>query len=359
MARRIILHAGTEKTGTTSIQRFLWENRKELLDRGCLYPESLGRGPHIKLTGCCVEFATDSPVMRILNIESEKQHEKHIQKTLSSLEREIEKTDSGYVIFSDEHINVHLSRRYLLDKLRSICGRFGTVSDVVVYLRRQDRFLASMLSQAIKSGRFKSESVNHPIERPIDTSFRFDYLSILENLKDAFYESNLHVKGYRDQDGTFDAVRDFSELFSFLGGLDHKVDRHNKSVPAAAVSAITQIRETAESLTETGFLENWRSFVDCVVDAFPGPGIRLNGPDTTKFMSRFEKSNRELIAEYPDLSDVLVYDDVQRSTHEHLANVQPIEAETVCRVVMSSSLPKTVRSALNRIRCELIATPTA
>src|ERR1700722_10965312 len=35
---RVIFHIGAEKTGTTSFQRFCWENRAELLGQGLLYP---------------------------------------------------------------------------------------------------------------------------------------------------------------------------------------------------------------------------------------------------------------------------------------------------------------------------------
>ena len=38
MALKVILHAGTPKTGTSSLQLFLHRNREALLDRGILYP---------------------------------------------------------------------------------------------------------------------------------------------------------------------------------------------------------------------------------------------------------------------------------------------------------------------------------
>jgi hypothetical protein len=40
MARKIIVHAGTEKTGTTSLQLFLDDHRDALLSRGVYYPET-------------------------------------------------------------------------------------------------------------------------------------------------------------------------------------------------------------------------------------------------------------------------------------------------------------------------------
>ena len=40
MTRKIIIHAGTEKTGTTSLQLFLDDHRDALLSRGVYYPET-------------------------------------------------------------------------------------------------------------------------------------------------------------------------------------------------------------------------------------------------------------------------------------------------------------------------------
>jgi len=40
MKRSVLIHAGTHKTGTTSLQMLFTRNRAELLDRGIMYPET-------------------------------------------------------------------------------------------------------------------------------------------------------------------------------------------------------------------------------------------------------------------------------------------------------------------------------
>ena len=49
MIDECILHIGTEKTGTTSIQKFLATNRTLLKANGVLYPLSPGKVNHIGL----------------------------------------------------------------------------------------------------------------------------------------------------------------------------------------------------------------------------------------------------------------------------------------------------------------------
>ena len=52
----VYLHIGMPKTGTTAIQRFLFENHSVLLDKqGCLYPDhSLGWHQHVSLVKAIV-----------------------------------------------------------------------------------------------------------------------------------------------------------------------------------------------------------------------------------------------------------------------------------------------------------------
>ena len=51
-----IIHIGTGKTGTTSIQNVLARRRAVLQRAGILYPETLGRTNHEAAAVCAAEF---------------------------------------------------------------------------------------------------------------------------------------------------------------------------------------------------------------------------------------------------------------------------------------------------------------
>ena len=55
MARDLILHIGTTKTGSTSIQHVLAQNRDALLAQGVLYPRSPGDPQHDLLAYAMME----------------------------------------------------------------------------------------------------------------------------------------------------------------------------------------------------------------------------------------------------------------------------------------------------------------
>src|SRR5215471_11213896 len=46
----VVLHVGMRKTGTSSIQFFLRDNREPLASRGVLYPTTPGRARHYRLS---------------------------------------------------------------------------------------------------------------------------------------------------------------------------------------------------------------------------------------------------------------------------------------------------------------------
>lgn len=51
---RAILHLGTEKTGTSTIQRFLKKNRKALIEQGFYFMKSTGEADDRKLSVYCL-----------------------------------------------------------------------------------------------------------------------------------------------------------------------------------------------------------------------------------------------------------------------------------------------------------------
>src|SRR5262249_10525719 len=51
---KLILHIGTEKTGTTTTQGWLSDNREALAQQGVFYSKVLGTGCHVKLHLWCL-----------------------------------------------------------------------------------------------------------------------------------------------------------------------------------------------------------------------------------------------------------------------------------------------------------------
>ncbi len=151
---RIILHIGTHKTATTSIQKFLASNRDELKKRGIFYPDYslVKRAPHYAHLG-------------MVNALSGR-HPKYSQPMAERFFKRVVERSKDYdtTIISGEpfyrHIDVDPSdnkkhpaetywplREAYIKKIRRI---FGDV-EVVVVFRRQTEYAQSLYQEHIKA----------------------------------------------------------------------------------------------------------------------------------------------------------------------------------------------------------------
>jgi hypothetical protein len=81
--RRLILHAGTPKTGTTSLQRCLQRNRNQLREHGILYPDAVEAPPskpkHQWVVGALMGSDGSELTRRIRLIEAEAEAEDRVE----------------------------------------------------------------------------------------------------------------------------------------------------------------------------------------------------------------------------------------------------------------------------------------
>ncbi|WP_155838633.1 hypothetical protein [Arthrobacter castelli] len=153
-----ILHIGTEKTGSTSIQEFLFRNRNELLQRGYLYPGALTgarhRPNHVALPTYAQNNAKMDGLRRSAGIRSSHDIDKYRAVIEQSLEEEVRSTKGVRVlVLSNEHCSSRLMEVAEVERLISLLKQFVQSISVIVYLRRQDEMALSVYSTQIKAGK--------------------------------------------------------------------------------------------------------------------------------------------------------------------------------------------------------------
>ncbi len=137
----LYVHIGLHKTGTTSLQAFLYDNREKLIDEGYSYIDL-----HRAVTHCeayrdrCYEQNGDVLLLPDFMIDDSAENWK---KAMKCIRKELEHRN---VILSAED----LSRNYkkLLKCLKKEIQRVY----VIVYLRRQDLWIESNYAKQIKTG---------------------------------------------------------------------------------------------------------------------------------------------------------------------------------------------------------------
>jgi len=181
--RRLTVHIGAPKTGSTYLQRLLYENREQLLrEQGVLYPDVNLRGfGHHDLAFLIGGGYPDWAISQ--------------QKSLSTLAAELRTAVAGHcgdIILSSEDFYL-FPQPEELRRLLHECGALdGREPRILVYIRRQDDAHESWYNQTVKA-----QGATHSLEESIEKDFRlWDYSAQLEQWAATFGRGAVCVRRF-------------------------------------------------------------------------------------------------------------------------------------------------------------------
>ena len=150
---RCILHIGTEKTGTTTLQRFLRTNRDRLRRQGLLVPTAAGIENQSGLAvGSYLENRRDDLTTQ-WQVNAEGDIRRFRLRLRDALASEIAGCNAERIVFSSEHLQSRLTAAEEIASLRLFLEAIGAGPvEVVVYLRRPAEILNSLCSTLFRNG---------------------------------------------------------------------------------------------------------------------------------------------------------------------------------------------------------------
>lgn len=161
---KLILHIGTEKTGTTTIQSFLRINKDKLADLNFIFPTMLGRPSHQKFTFLGYPDSQNDDISEIAISKSPNKkvaREEIISKIEDLLEKRNSSNDTW--IISSEHLSSRLINDKAIKKLKNIIDQYFCSVQIIVYLREPLSAALSSRSTMIRSGSFDVDfNFNNP-----------------------------------------------------------------------------------------------------------------------------------------------------------------------------------------------------
>lgn len=182
MKKTIYLHVGMHKTGSTTIQYFLYDNKDTLLLHDFDY-----------LTDNCVEKAHQPLGWSFHGVQSaiEKYCPWREQGVINYLENEIIRSDKNNFIISSENL-------FLLNDMEFIerfFNRFkGFEFKVLVYLREQASFVESWYCELVRADYFKlDKGIDDFVENPM---YNLDYNSVLMQWSRFVKKENIFIFDY-------------------------------------------------------------------------------------------------------------------------------------------------------------------
>ena len=242
MLEKIFVHAGTPKTGTSTLQRMLAENRDLLLESRILYPRvPEGEGYQHSFL---YSWAHDEPMAlryhRLrgrLDIESINEYH---QRCLECFERDVLRSHSRTLIVS----NGTLSRLNPenLGQIRKYFENYCSNIKIVLYIRHPLSLFISGAQQGLRGGHYRLDRLKENLD-----VIQFDSVRSIDSHVEAFGRENVIVRPFeRSQFLDGNVARDFLDIVGISrDNMDSfKCSVENPSVTWEALQLLDSIEDT-------------------------------------------------------------------------------------------------------------------
>lgn len=285
--KKVILHIGTGKTGTSSIQNFLHTHHDALrMQHGVLYPKTgLVSSSHF---GEMIHAHYDLPAWLAKS-------DVHVAE-LKKLRQEIDDFSGNVVILSCENLYHHLAAEHLA-ALGNLLA--GLEVHVVCYVRRQDLYMESAWKQQVKVGAMRMPFEQFLV-RHTETEFlgevHGNYYRMLLPWATSFGKSRLHIRIFDPVTWPGrDLIQDFVQalgLPSEIGKLP-RIEITNVAMPSELMRLLCKINslrlvEASQQETFVDWLRNSRQF--------PNPPM-LTYAERGAILRNYDQSNQQLFRE--------------------------------------------------------------
>ncbi|MEM6580392.1 MAG: hypothetical protein AAF699_03925 [Pseudomonadota bacterium] len=190
---RAIVHIGTEKTGSTTIQAFLHENRESLQQQGIAYLKSPGLRNQRKLAVYSMDRKRSDNYIVKHHLREKKARNLWRKKFRQELDTEIAALPNSIdtIVFSSEHLHSRLDSDDEVKRLYRLLNRNFSEFKVLVYLRRQDQVAISLHSTKLLYG--ATPSAIFPPKASLGHHY-YDYYGLINRWSSVFGKDNLKIR---------------------------------------------------------------------------------------------------------------------------------------------------------------------
>lgn len=340
----VILHIGTGKTGTTTIQQVLASSRDTLRARGVLYPRAFGRTRHLRFGFYVMPDAqlVSSPEWQRVGL-SGTDPEQLRRVVRRRLRRELT-PDVRRILISEEG----LYRRDVdvIERVRSFVKEHGGTVRVVIYLRSPEEHLASNYQQKVKGGAV----VRLDEWAESDLAYTYDYHRHLSRWREHLGPDVFVVRRFQPPSfvgGTL--IDDFVDAAGLeLASTDLAPAEHrNESLSAEAVEVLRllNIHRVEHHGAQAGLIVNKDRVAR--LREVPGPKLVLPDDHLDRFRRRWADSNKMVATEFLDEPSGVLFPLTDRDPDT--TTVQRLEPERIGYYLALLEIPEHEHDDIRRI----------
>ncbi len=234
--KKLYLHIGTHKTGSTALQVFFSQNRDNLAKNGILYPkvgcpEYSHYGQHL-IAWSFFENQNYLPSFNGNILNKSFIAKMHLIEELNLVSND----DSiNTVILSSEEFSVLNESE--IEKLAKSLFNFDV--EIIIYFRRQDNYLEASYKTSVLYSAYEKNFISFMDNQRMN----LNYDSVIRNWEKSFGK-NIHVRSYEKTEIKQNIVLDFCNLIGLRINNNYSIsnNRENESISADAVEVIRGLR---------------------------------------------------------------------------------------------------------------------
>ncbi len=306
---KVILHIGTEKTGTSSIQLFLNKNRRALRSNGYHYLQTAGTYNHWALPAYCCESTRLDDFFRKQSVETDQERDSFKRDFIKRFDHELRSLSPNIhtVIISSEHFHSRLRSEREMQNLKTLLDQYFDEFSILCYIREQADTCESWYSTSLKSG--ATYSFQEFIRRCKPEAYYFNYYEVLENWARFFGRKAIQAAVFdRRQFVDENLVADFASRID--PEMAVKLDTTNRSENQSLTpmgQALSRALNMQFSAGETDDL-NAKTLQACrnvIESSMRGKGQRMLFERRESIYTSFSESNEKVRLKYLPMLDVL------------------------------------------------------
>lgn len=291
---RIFLHIGGAKTGTSTIQECLLQNKPRLAELGYSYLHMDGRNEYRDLPAYCMNQERFDKYFKINFVTNSEQRRIFDENFLSRFDHKMHSLpiNTHTVIISSEHLSARLRKPEEIVRLKELLFNYSSHVEICYYIREQAAKVTSAYSTKIKSGgtlSFDEYFLEAESRRDID------YNHVLEKWEAVFGQENIHLRIFdRREFRGGDLLKDF--LYQLHGddidGLNTELNTQNTSLSATGITLARWVNEHIPMFNPNkGVSKLNRTLIELISKYIKGQPVRLTDKQRQNVVKRYEVSN--------------------------------------------------------------------
>lgn len=238
--RTVVLHIGMPKTGTTSIQKTLYNNREFLLNNyDIYYPKYINFNHWLKFGICFLndEGAKKFIERRSINISNITELNEYARKLKELWIKEFMESDSKYFVIVSEDLISRYSFEEIYEMKQFLLNYFDEIQ-IVMYVRNFESYFRSQTQQFLKIYYMDLDQIK---ERILEV---YNFQKNIQNYIDVFGIDKIFIKLFnKDKFYNGSLVQDFLKTITDHDFSILNEERENESIGQFATSLIYAYRQ--------------------------------------------------------------------------------------------------------------------